>query len=100
AMFQGDHVTFSGTYYSVDDARNVPPPLQTGGPRILVGGGGEKRTLRLVAQYADACNLAGDVATVGHKVEVLRRHCADVGRDPAEVRVTRLCSMAIAKTEA
>jgi alkanesulfonate monooxygenase SsuD/methylene tetrahydromethanopterin reductase-like flavin-dependent oxidoreductase (luciferase family) len=57
---------------------------------ILVGGGGEKRTLRLVARYADACNVFGDPATVAHKVAVLRGHCEDVGRDPAEVTVTHL----------
>ena len=54
----------------------------------MIGGGGEKRTLRLVAQYADKCNVTGDVTTLARKIEVLRRHCADVGRDPAEVGVT------------
>jgi alkanesulfonate monooxygenase SsuD/methylene tetrahydromethanopterin reductase-like flavin-dependent oxidoreductase (luciferase family) len=57
---------------------------------ILIGGSGEKRTLKLVAQYGDACNLFGDPATIAHKVEVLHRHCADVGRDPAEITVTNL----------
>ena len=52
---------------------------------ILVGGSGERRTLRLVAQYADACNLFGDPAVVAHKVAVLAEHCAAVGRDPAAV---------------
>ncbi len=56
----------------------------------MIGGGGEKRTLRLVAQYADQCNVAGDLDTVRHKIEVLRNHCSDVGRDPAEVTTTRL----------
>ena len=64
--------------------------MQPGGPPILVGGGGEKRTLRLVAQYADMCNLFGDAATIAHKVEVLRGHCEAVGRDPSEVTVSRL----------
>jgi alkanesulfonate monooxygenase SsuD/methylene tetrahydromethanopterin reductase-like flavin-dependent oxidoreductase (luciferase family) len=59
---------------------------------ILVGGGGERRTLRLVAQYADACNLFGDPATVVHKLGVLRDHCAAVGRDPADIIVTHLSS--------
>jgi alkanesulfonate monooxygenase SsuD/methylene tetrahydromethanopterin reductase-like flavin-dependent oxidoreductase (luciferase family) len=54
----------------------------------MIGGGGEKRTLRLVAQYADMCNVTGDVSTLSRKIDVLRRHCADVGRDPAEVSVT------------
>jgi alkanesulfonate monooxygenase SsuD/methylene tetrahydromethanopterin reductase-like flavin-dependent oxidoreductase (luciferase family) len=57
---------------------------------ILVGGSGERRTLKLVAQYADACNLFGDAATVRHKVEVLRAHCATVGRDPSEITITQL----------
>jgi alkanesulfonate monooxygenase SsuD/methylene tetrahydromethanopterin reductase-like flavin-dependent oxidoreductase (luciferase family) len=62
--------------------------VQADGPKILIGGGGEKRTLRLVARYADKCNVMGDVATLARKVAVLRTHCAEVGRDPAEVSVT------------
>jgi alkanesulfonate monooxygenase SsuD/methylene tetrahydromethanopterin reductase-like flavin-dependent oxidoreductase (luciferase family) len=54
----------------------------------MIGGGGEKRTLRLVAKYADQCNVTGDVATLARKIEVLHRHCAEVGRDPAEIGVT------------
>jgi alkanesulfonate monooxygenase SsuD/methylene tetrahydromethanopterin reductase-like flavin-dependent oxidoreductase (luciferase family) len=54
----------------------------------MIGGGGEKRTLRLVARYADKCNVTGDVATLARKVGVLRAHCAEVGRDPADVEVT------------
>ena len=50
----------------------------------MIGGGGEKRTLRLVALYADQCNVTGDVNTLARKIDVLRRHCAEVGRDPAE----------------
>jgi F420-dependent oxidoreductase-like protein len=88
AMFTGDDVSFTGGHYRLDHARNLPRPVQEGGPRIMIGGGGEKRTLRLVARYADQCNVTGDVATLARKVEVLRRHCADVGRDPAEVGVT------------
>ncbi len=88
AMFTGDHVTFSGTHYRLDQARNLPRPVQAGGPKIMIGGGGEKRTLRLVARYADMCNVTGDVATLARKIDVLRRHCAEAGRDPAEVDVT------------
>jgi alkanesulfonate monooxygenase SsuD/methylene tetrahydromethanopterin reductase-like flavin-dependent oxidoreductase (luciferase family) len=66
----------------------------------MIGGGGERRTLRLVAQYADLCNVAGDLDTVRHKLEVLRRHCADVGRDPAEVTTTRLGSLFFAENDA
>jgi alkanesulfonate monooxygenase SsuD/methylene tetrahydromethanopterin reductase-like flavin-dependent oxidoreductase (luciferase family) len=64
----------------------------------MIGGSGERTTLRLVAEHADACNLFGDSATVAHKVEVLHRHCADVGRDPATVRVTHLSTTLAART--
>ena len=74
---------------STPEAICYPRPLQDRIP-ILVGGSGERRTLRLVAQYADACNLFGDAATVAHKVQVLRQHCDDVGRDPAEITITHL----------
>jgi alkanesulfonate monooxygenase SsuD/methylene tetrahydromethanopterin reductase-like flavin-dependent oxidoreductase (luciferase family) len=72
---------------------NVPRPLQPGGPKIMIGGSGERRTLKLVAQYADLCNISGDPATIRHKVDVLREHCATVGRDPAEITVTRLATL-------
>ena len=74
-------------------------PVQPGGPPILVGGGGEKRTLRLVARYADLCNFIGDPATIAHKVEVLRGHCAAVGRDPSEVTVSRLSTLVLTASE-
>jgi F420-dependent oxidoreductase-like protein len=88
AMFTGDDVSFSGTHYQLDHARNLPRPVQAGGPKIMIGGGGEKRTLRLAAQYADQCNVTGDVGTLTRKIAVLRRHCDEVGRDPAQVAVT------------
>ena len=66
-----------------------PRPLQAKIP-ILLGGGGERRTLRLAARYADAVNVMGSLDVVGRKVAVLRQHCADVERDPAEVAVTHL----------
>jgi F420-dependent oxidoreductase-like protein len=88
AMFTADAVSFSGTHYRLDRARNLPRPVQSGGPKIMIGGGGERRTLRLVARYADKCNVTGDVATLTRKISVLHRHCAEVGRDPAEVDVT------------
>jgi F420-dependent oxidoreductase-like protein len=92
-MLRAEAPTYGGEHFRVKDAHNVPPPVQPGGVRILVGGGGEKRTLKLVAQHADACNIGGDAATLRHKVEVLHRHCADVGRDPADILVTRLGSL-------
>jgi F420-dependent oxidoreductase-like protein len=88
AMFTGDDVSFTGSHYRLDHARNLPRPVQAGGPKIMIGGGGEKRTLRLVASYADQCNVTGDVSTLARKIEVLHRHCAEVGRDPGEISVT------------
>jgi F420-dependent oxidoreductase-like protein len=99
AMFTQDAPSFSGTYYRIQEARNIPRPVQPGGPAILVGGGGEKRTLRLVARYADMCNVFGDPAAVAHKVDVLRSHCKDVGRDPAEVTVSRLSTLVLTRSE-
>lgn len=93
AMFRDDHITFEGTYYSVHDARNLPRPIRPEGIPIMIGGGGEKRTLRLVAQHADACNIGGSIDTVRHKIDVLRAHCADVGRDPADVAITRMATL-------
>ena len=59
-------------------------------PRILVGGAGERKTLRLVAQYADACNFFGTPEEITHKLTVLRGHCETIGRDPNEIEVTAL----------
>jgi F420-dependent oxidoreductase-like protein len=88
AMFTGDDVSFTGVHYRLDHARNLPRPVQAGGPKIMIGGGGEKRTLRLVARYADKCNVTGDSATLARKIDVLHRHCTEVGRDPADIDVT------------
>ena len=95
AMFTEESPSFDGRYYRIHEARNVPRPVQPGGPPILVGGGGEKRTLRLVARYADMTNIVGDPATIAHKVGVLRAHCAEVGRDPSEVTVSRLSTLVL-----
>ena len=86
---------FDGATTTVAEAMCYPRPLQEHVP-LLVGGGGEKRTLRLVAQYADACNLFGDGATVRHKVDVLHAHSADVDRDPAAITVTHLSTALVA----
>jgi F420-dependent oxidoreductase-like protein len=95
AMFRDEAPTFEGRYYQVHEARNLPRPVQPGGPPILIGGGGEKRTLRLVARFADYCNITGDPATIGHKVGVLRQHCEAVGRDPASVTVSVLSTLVL-----
>jgi F420-dependent oxidoreductase-like protein len=97
AMFTEDVSSVTGRHYRTEKVRNLPRPIRGRIP-IMVGGGGEKRTLRLVAQYADACNVSGDLETVRHKLEVLRGHCADVGRDPDEIHNTRLSSLFLAET--
>ena len=100
AMFTTPAPSFTGRHYSIAAALNYPRPIRPGGIPILVGGGGEQKTLKLVAKYADACNLFGDVATIRHKLEVLQRHCDAIGRDPAEITKTRLGGLAIAETNA
>ena len=78
----GDGGRFDGRHYALTDLTVVPQPLQRGGPRIMVGGTGERKTLRLVAQYADACNFfLAEPDEIAHKLDVLRRHCDDLGRD-------------------
>jgi F420-dependent oxidoreductase-like protein len=99
AMFTGDDVSFDGTYFRLDHARNLPGPVQPGGPGIMIGGGGEKRTLRLVARFADKCNVTGDATTLAHKIEVLHRHCAEVGRDPSEIEVTWMAPLIVTTSE-
>ena len=100
AMFRDERPTFTGRYYRVEDAINHPPPVQPGGPPILVGGQGEKRTLRLAARYADAVNLITERAQIPHKLEVLARHCAEAGRDPATLNKTWLASAVVGATRA
>ncbi len=81
AMWTQDEATFDGRFYRIRGAVNEPKPVQKPHPPIWIGGGGEKVTLKLVAQYGDACNFNADVATVRHKLEVVRQHCEAVGRD-------------------
>jgi alkanesulfonate monooxygenase SsuD/methylene tetrahydromethanopterin reductase-like flavin-dependent oxidoreductase (luciferase family) len=89
---------FAGARISVPEAMCYPRPL-TKVP-LLVGGSGERRTLRLVARYADACNLTGPPDAVRRKLAVLARHCAEVGRAPSEVEVTHLSTALVAGDEA
>jgi len=98
AMFTEDVPSFAGTYYRIEGAKNLPRPVQPGGPRILVGGSGEKRTLRIVARYADMCNVHGSPATIRRRLDILRRHCEDVGRDPAEITSSRRGSLILTET--
>jgi F420-dependent oxidoreductase-like protein len=94
-MWTHDSFSFEGKFYSVKDAICLPKPIQKPHPPILIGGGGERVTLRLVAKYGDACNLFGGTATVKHKLEVLKEHCRDVGRDYDEILKTKLGHLVI-----
>jgi F420-dependent oxidoreductase-like protein len=90
-MWSDDDGPYEGKHFQLAETICVPPPIQRPRPRILIGGGGERKTLRLVAQYADACNLfASTPDEVAHKLEVLRGHCENVGRDPSEIETTML----------
>jgi F420-dependent oxidoreductase-like protein len=88
-MFGDDDGPFEGQHYRLAETINNPQVVRPGGPRLVIGGGGERKTLRMVAQYADATNLfAGPVEDLRHKLDVLRRHCDDVGRDADEIAKT------------
>jgi F420-dependent oxidoreductase-like protein len=90
-MWSDEDGPFEGRHYLLAETICEPRPIQQPRPRILVGGGGERKTLRLVARYADACNLfAPEPALVARKLEVLAGHCEDAGRDPATVEKTIL----------
>ncbi len=81
--------TFEGRYYQLTDARCEPKPVQQPHPPFVIGGGGEQLTLRVVARHAQVWNFAGGtVETFLHKVDVLRTHCAAIGRDPAEIELS------------
>ena len=85
---------FEGTTVTLDEALCYPRPLQARIP-IVVGGSGERRTLRLVARHADGCNLFGEPDVVARKIAVLARHCDEVGRDVAEIDVSHLSTVLI-----
>jgi F420-dependent oxidoreductase-like protein len=97
AMFTQEAPSFEGMHYRIDGVLNNPRPIRGDIP-ILVGGSGERKTLRLVAQYADGSNIFGGPDQVRHLLGVLGEHCAAVGRDPAEITKTRLGTLAIART--
>ena len=87
ALFSETKAQFAGHFYQLEDASLEPKPVQRPLP-LLIGGGGEQRTLRITARFADAWNVWGDVATLRHKMEILDGHCADLGRDPKSIRRT------------
>ncbi len=100
AMFTEERPTFAGRHYRIDAALNVPRPIQPGGPKIIVGGGGEQRTLRIAAKHADMTHwfpLGLDV--LRHKNDVLVRHCEEIGRDPSTIERTMATPVLLAATD-
>ncbi|GAA4364830.1 LLM class F420-dependent oxidoreductase [Nocardioides caricicola] len=90
-MWSDEEGPYAGRHYRLAETVNVPPPVQRPHPPILIGGSGERKTLRLVAQHADACNVFGESPeTIRHKLDVLRRHCDDVGRDYDTIEKTMI----------
>jgi F420-dependent oxidoreductase-like protein len=95
-LLRGQQSTLSGKWYQVQDAMNHPAPL--GHIPVMIGGGGERKTLRMVAQYADESNLICGAAEIPRKLEVLAAHCANLGRDWSEITVSYQTSACIAPT--
>jgi F420-dependent oxidoreductase-like protein len=96
-MLRGEKVSLDGEYYQVSDAVNSPPPISK--IPIMIGGSGEKKTLRMVAQYADESNLAtGPITDIPRKLEALAEHCERLGRDRSELTVTKLTMCIVAPT--
>ena len=89
-MWSDDDGPFDGKHYQLAETLCRPAPVSSPRPRIMIGGGGERKTLRMVAQYADACNLMGTSDIVAHKIDVLKRHCDRLGRDIAEIDITAM----------
>jgi F420-dependent oxidoreductase-like protein len=99
AMFTEEQASVAGTRHSITDAYNNPKPLRGDIP-IVIGGSGERKTLRMVAQYADGCNFFGDPERARHLIGVLEGHCENLGRDPSEITKTAMMpSIAIGETE-
>ncbi len=92
--------SFQGRHHSITEPICEPPPVQRPRPPIMVGGGGERRTLQIVARYADAWNIIGTPELIRGKMEILERHCEKEGRDPAAIEKTRLGSILVARNEA
>lgn len=101
-MFTEDRPSFQGKYFHIDRAVNVPRPIQPGGPPLLIGGAGEKRTLRIVARYADISNWFPGLEDTKRKLDVLGRYCEEEGRDPATIlkTVSAPCLLALDEGQA
>src|SRR5690349_19453989 len=89
-MWSDNNGPYDGKHYQLTETLCSPMPVSSPRPRILIGGSGERKTLRMVAQYANACNIMGSPEDLAHKIDVLRRHCDAVGRDPNEIEVTTM----------
>jgi alkanesulfonate monooxygenase SsuD/methylene tetrahydromethanopterin reductase-like flavin-dependent oxidoreductase (luciferase family) len=98
AMFTEDRPTVEGRHHSIHAPYNNPRPIRGDIP-IMIGGSGERKTLRLVAEYADACNIFGDTERIRHLLGVLERHCENAGRDPGEITKTGMARIVMADTE-
>jgi F420-dependent oxidoreductase-like protein len=99
AMWEGDRGSggaFEGSHVQATRLLNSPQALSRPHPPIMIGGGGERKTLRLVAQYADACNVFGDAQRIHHKYEILREHCEAIGRNPDDIERSTLQSVKLA----
>jgi F420-dependent oxidoreductase-like protein len=101
AMFTEERPSFEGKHYRIERALNVPRPIQPGGPRILVGGGGEQRTLKIAARFANLTHwFPLGLETLQHKTEVLAGYCEAIGRDPATIERTMATPVIVAPDEA
>lgn len=98
-LFNNDYFDFDGEFYQLKNAPMEPKPKQDNLP-LMIGGGGEKVTLRIVAKYADEWNVWGDVDTLIHKMNVLDQHCEDVGRDPNEIERSAVALLFLTDDEA
>ncbi|HZR43972.1 MAG TPA: LLM class F420-dependent oxidoreductase [Ktedonobacteraceae bacterium] len=99
AMWTQEEATFEGVYYQVHGAINQPKGVQQPHIPLLIGGNGEQVTLKLVAQYGDACHVFGDPATIAHKFAVLKQHCEAIGRDYESIRRATIAICSLADTD-
>lgn len=99
SLLRRPRTSFSGRYFRLNDAPNQPPPVQERLP-ILIGGGGEKRTLRVAAKWADEWNYWSTPDVLSHKLDVLRSHCDAIGRDPSEIAVSTQALLFLSQDEA
>jgi F420-dependent oxidoreductase-like protein len=99
AMWTQEEATFEGTYYQIRDAINQPKGVQRPHIPLLIGGNGEQVTLKLVAQYGNACHVFGDPATMAHKFAVLKQHCEAIGRDYESIRRASIAICSLADTD-